>query len=306
VLSIVDYNTADKIYQWLPRKLFRAGFSLLLWINISLIVSDYTLAASKMDSGKNKTQRSSLILTPDEEWYSVIESIVIAKDVKDKWAKIGSLLSLSDDTHQKLIRQLVVFSASSPLPEYQMAANVILSHLQLHKKQVLTAVFPLIDAKDPKIRKIVVQMLPYVDQRLPGRRPDFSYYKGLLMRYHRFGNPPPDSLLYLMYQIHPCETLKVTTSVYSDNSDALRASDFTRYLIFRAVWEHNKKFGSRQMIEKQAVEHLQMLVKNGKWWERAYAAGVISKNDFLCSDELRKELRKDPSELVRRLISTER
>lgn len=259
------------------------------------------VSAKKSDQEINLSHAS---IIPDENWHAVIRSIVEAENVEEQWSQLGVLMSMSEDSHQTLIRQLLIFSTESDKMSFQMAAGIIISYLHLPQKDVLNAVAPFIDSNNPAMREIAADhLLSYVDRRSRDRRPDFSYYKGFLIQHQRLGKARPESLLRLMYQIHPGEALKVVTSVYSDHRSDLKASDWSRYLTFRAIYEYEHHFESRNLVKEQAIKHMQNLANEGEWWERAYVAAVISNHTYLRSNALIQTLRNDPDQIVLRLLS---
>ncbi len=280
-----------------------SGIIILLLLISIFSFSTNTLAASKIRQGRLNNFKTCPI-EPISEWQTVLESILYANEVKKYWAQIGVLMSMSKAPHKTLIEQLSLFSILDREQEYrQIVGARILTALQLNRSDVTSAIVPHLDSDNSKIKLISQQMLAYVDQRSRKRKPDFSYYKEFLAKQQRFDKGISFSLLNLMYRINPGEALLVTDRLLSNNRNTLMTVESTRYLVYKAAWEHEHSAYHSKNTAKIACIQLKKIVKTGNWWERVYVAAVVSKNSYLCSDEILKALKDDPNELVRCFVT---
>ena len=279
-----------------------SGIIISLWIISIFSFSTNTLACSKIREGRLNDFRTAPI-KPISEWQTALESILNAKEVKKYWTQIGILMSMSKPPHKTLIEQLLFFSISGEEEEYhQIVGSRILTTIQLNRMSVASVIVPHLDSDNTKIKEIAQQMLAYVDQRSRNRKPNFNYYKSLLAKYQRFNKGIPFSLLSLMYHIDPGEALLITDRLFSDNRNTLVTIQLTRYLVYKAKWEHEHKALNRNKTANLACTQLKKFIETGNWWERLYVAAVISRNPYICSDDLIKVLQEDPNVLVRRFV----
>lgn len=232
----------------------------------------------------NKTINIYIPISPDKLWQSELQIIYQSKDIANFFCELGKLMALSqENTHQKLLRQLLYFGAGSENPQASIMAIRILTHLQIHKMYVASVIAPQLESDNENIKKLANYMLGYVDERSRLRKPDFSYYKSLLSGGKRNNQEPLTALIKLMYQIHPNEALQVMGSVYSNKRNR-KMERSTSYLVYKSLLENDFNQDSKSEVNIQTKKSLKIMAKDGKWWEKLYVNAVFRKYKFLNSE----------------------
>jgi len=256
----------------------------LINIIVCIIAFSSLSFRSSLVIATNKTMNNYSPISPDKLWQSELKIIYQSKDETSFFCELGKLMALPQDSmHKKLLRQLLYFGSNSENSQASLMVIRILTHLQIHKMYVASAIAPQLESDNENIKKLANYMLGYVDERSRLRKPDFSYYQSLLSGNKHNNKEPLIALINLMYRIHPNEALQVTGGVYSGKRSR-KMEYLTRYLVYKSLLENDFNQGSKLEINIQTKNALKIMAKDGRWWEKLYVNAVFRKYKFLNSE----------------------
>lgn len=178
-----------------------------------------------------------------------------------------------------ILPQLVLYRAKIIGDEKKYGATTIIWHSLFEKTsdtEMLNALVPLLEEKDPIIRKEAQDVIAGI----PSRHGDIkgAYYQSFEAYLKATKDNPSEALVKCMYHRKPDAALSSMASVYLDKDEAKALAD-------------QIKGGD----EAQAVDRLS---KRPEWWAKLYAAEKMKQNPKLRDPELMKQLKKSNDPVV--------
>ena len=178
----------------------------------------------------------------------------------------------------KLLQVLAIYGGKEEHridPHMEMTKRALLANIlnKMSQKEVVEAVVPRFElAKDVRMKQSMRHVLDEVAFRGGSVDPDFSAFTAFIEKQKQ--DPPQDLVVY-MYMLMPEMALREMRKVYS---------------CVRVEGED---------LPHAEIETFKAIVEMGNWWESLYVAEMVRRNPRLRDPELIRQLKEDPSEIVR-------
>lgn len=192
----------------------------------------------------------------------------------------------------EFIRQLFHFSAlSSTNMEQALVAGMVIKHAKVPADQIASAMLPLLESADGKVRKEAAQWLADTDWAPGEEGVDFLRYESILLK----SNPAiPLGLVRYLFNRAPRTALQTVVRVYGGEvADAELRSRLARLdpNVFRA----------------SAKEDLEYFVARPEWWAQLFVASALADDPELYGWDFRNQmvarLEKSDHPLVREKVA---
>ena len=245
-------------------------------------------------------------ITPDPRTQAQIERITSIENLEELFNEIPKLKGMEENL-EHLIQQLIYFNLNTEGTEKGMRTVTIFWKIlnidettwrlpSASAQSFINAVLPYLETKNADLKELLYdEWLPLIEGG--GLKPDYSYYESFIKSKKK---RPPLPLIQYMYEKSPGEALLVLTRVYAKDPK-------TREPIIQAkeTIDADMKNRGYGVDRSQAIEALEELSRNRRWWVRLYVAEIIQtpygparyyKND---APEIPKRLKRDRSSVVR-------
>lgn len=246
-------------------------------------------------------------LSPDPAIQAQIDRVTTligptAKTGTEEQFKVGveSLKQMAG--YDQLIPQLILRSVNAQGFEQGMVPIVILRELQPSTNQIRNAVLPYLGTRDSKLRQELWNCLIRLDEPVPGKEPDFSYYESVLENRNADAGLP---LIEYMYYRSPQQALRTMMRVHSPK-DQTQSKAITESLrIITAVnTELRQQLLSREDAAFQIIEELTRMAEYDHWWVQLYVVETIRQSPLFRDQKLVARLTQSKHPLVREALES--
>jgi hypothetical protein len=235
-------------------------------------------------------------IEPDPELQNALLRFVHPTGKDPGQERLLQLRKLSRAGHQKLIPQLVYYSAYGSGRSGQhdledaMVAGYLLDRFAIDHYTLARALLPYFKSDNPKLRKV----LDNIGLDSAGLR--------ALAR----GEAPLDQaatahFVRELYHEHPGDALLLMahSALLPDDPVKVKSLLWAEHVLGDAIWEHNNGFLDTTKVEPETAAELGKLCKYDEWWVRLYVAEILRQHPAFRTPELIARLAVDKNPLVR-------
>ena len=215
-------------------------------------------------------------IVPDAQLQAAIAKIPAAQSAEALKTVLDELKASSNADYDKLVPQLLYFSAKGADVREGMTAGVVIDRLQISQEQMLRAITPYLDTKDPALGRELSNLLGAIDEVEGQQSRDFSLYSSLLQQER---DCPPPVLVAHMLDSAPEAAIGVLANALLEDGDTSRA------LMVSA------KSKTRKDVEQ--------LSRSQHWWVRYYTVARMRRDPTVLTEDQVQRLRDDPHPTVR-------
>jgi hypothetical protein len=241
-----------------------------------------------------------LTVTPDAKIQATIHRVVIAKDDKDKDArlameKLNLLIRKSPDV---LAPQLVYYKMQVKEEQAGFRTIGMMAHFtRTWASEIRRGLIPLLETKNDELRREVALWLANADNRLAiTGETNLMHYRQTLLRQKE--SPPPRLVDYVFG--YPGQALLLFGEIYSEKpkfGEPPRALVWSDHVISTVKWRLLNRFLQDGDLEK-AQKELDALSKHEGWYARRYVVQVLREVPKLGTREIVERLQNDSNPLV--------
>ena len=248
-------------------------------------------------AGQNRVRE----ISPDNEVQTALADLATSKENRaQRWEQ---LRNLGSDQHSKLTAQLVWFAAHNKDANARIVVGKALKMLDVPRSEFVEVVVPFLDSSDEAVRGVARELLIEHEDHSPTRPPDFSAYRALLESQIRAAGEPQASLVRHMYESDPGLALLTLMRSFQLRKPAeIKPILWAEHIVADLLWKRRYGFVKATYIDQAAVEQLEKLSRDSRWWVRLYVARIVRLHPELGALELVNRLMADQHALVRELI----
>jgi hypothetical protein len=200
----------------------------------------------------------------------------------------------------ELVQQLVLYSAQAENTRDAMVAGVILRRLDVPPETTARALVPLLENPDQPIDGFVRSVLGGIEQRAPGRTPDFSIYRALIEEELRAGREPSPVFVRYLYNTAPGEALLTLMRAHQlRDPNEIKVILWAEHVVADELWRAHNGFAVPGQKDGAAVVELSRLAAHPAWWARLYVAEIMRQHPSLRPEAALRALQADAHPLVR-------
>lgn len=239
-------------------------------------------------------------ITPDATVQATIARFAAAPDPAQRQAALHELTALPPPRHAELVRQLVWSASRAADTPHALAPAVILRRLDLPDFLIAQALAPVLDSADAALVKSVRGLLEGLEQRAPGRRPNFAVYLELLAGPVRAQESLPTGLVRYLYEVDAGEALLLLMRAHQlRQPEELRAILWAEHVVTEVLWKQQHGFLPPAGTDPAAMRELARLAGHDAWWARLYVAEMMRQHPEFAQPEVLAKLQQDANPLVR-------
>lgn len=215
-----------------------------------------------------------------------------AEEQGKKWLeqRYAELDKAVDGNRRELVRQLFHYSSlAATNMDQAMIAGVLIEQMKIPNDEIVSAMLPLLDSKDKRVRNKAANWLGDTDKTPDDKAVDFRRYESILLT-----NKPaiPLGLVRYLFDRAPRTALRTVVRVYAGEvSDA----ELTRRL-------DSLDSNPMRSSKKEDVEYF---AARSEWWAQLFVAASLKEHweDWTFRDQLLTQLKKSDHPLVREKVA---
>lgn len=239
-------------------------------------------------------------IAPDPAIQSAIARVASADRDGQRPSAIDQALQLADRSPAEFVRQAVYFASRARHTHESMAVGVLMRRLDVPDDTVARALVPCLESSDAALAKSVRDVLGGIEKRTPGRRPDFSVYRGIIADRLRAGESVPVELARYLYDADAGMALLTFMRAHElRKPEQVKPILWAEHVVSDGLWKQDYGFLAPDKVEPAAIEQLSALARHDAWWARLYAAEIMRKHAAFRQADTLAALRRDANALVR-------
>lgn len=238
-------------------------------------------------------------ITPDPAIQRAICDAANATD-EQRRAAIDQVINIGRASPEQFVRQVVYFGSRAVGTRAAMVGGVILRRMDLPDETIARALVPCLEFDDDAVVKLVRSTLGGLEKRSPGRRPDFSVYRGIIEDHVRARVPLPDGLIRYLYDADAGMAMLILMRAHQlRKPEEIKPILWVEHLVSDVVWKQQHGFLKSREVEPAAAAELAGLLRHPAWWARLYVAEVMRQYASFRDTAFLSALSEDSNRLVR-------
>lgn len=238
--------------------------------------------------------------TPDPAVQAAITQVADANDRPGQQAAFELLASRYQQSPEPLIRELTWFASRARDERQAMAGGAILRRLDVPPERIVRALVPWLATTDAEFATALRNALGGLEGRAPGRRPDFSVYRGLLEDRLRSGEPLPAALVRYLYDADAGMAVLLMMRTHQVRvPDEIKRILWAEHVVSNVLWKQQYGFLKPSEVEPAAASELTSLATHPAWWARLYVAEVMRQHPAFRQADVLDALARDADANVR-------
>jgi hypothetical protein len=162
------------------------------------------------------------------------------------------------------------------------------------------ALAPCLGTTDAAVAKSLRNILNGLEHRAPGRRPDFSVYRGIIEERVRGGEPLPVGLIRYLYDADAGMAMLTMMRAQQLREPAkIKTILWAEHVVSDVLWKQQYGFLAPSEVDPAATRQLSSLATHEAWWARLYVAEIMRQHAAFRQADLTNALARDVNEFVR-------
>ena len=264
--------------------------------SIALLLFGGTALAQRTEQAARPGQFAPALLP---EVQDAIRRTVHGDDPAARERALGELREQARADGEAFVQQLFLYSKDAGSTRDAMAFGALVDQLSIPDTQVVGAMVPLLESRDPGFLRSVHGILSEFEHAELDRPPSFAAYRPHLQAPMQRSDAPPAGLVRYLFEREPGTALVLITRLSDPAPEELAEILLAEHEIADVLWRRRHGFLPAESVASATRGQVGALAASRRWFARLYVAELCAQQPAVGSTEVLARLAEDRHALVR-------